>query len=129
MAGRADFGQISEAEFSRLLQVLSSTTKGRAFLARYRASGQPDETRGLLDALQHIEASIGSVRDQLQPERIALELQRIGMTMQIATDGVPTDTDGDETARRFALIDRARRELSALAESLSGEIASAPLQR
>ena len=46
-----------------------------------------------------------SVRDQLQPERIAGELQHIAMTLDIALEGAEADPEGDETARRFALVD------------------------
>lgn len=120
MAGRTRFEQISESEFNHLLQALSGTTKGRSFLAEYRRRSRPEETGSLLEALQRIETTIATVRDQLQPERIADELRRIGMTLEIATDGAESDPDGDETARRMALVDRVRQEVSALAGGLSG---------
>jgi hypothetical protein len=120
MAGRADFGQISEREFNSLLQALSSTSKGRAFLNEFRQRSQPEDTLGLIDSLQRIEGTMGAVRDQLQPERIADELRNIAMSLDLALDGAPADPDGDETARRFALADRARLELQTLAASLAG---------
>ena len=120
MAGRANFGQISEAEFSSLLQALSSTSKGRSFLDEYRRRSQPEDTLGLLESLQRIETSVGAVRDQLQPERIADELRHIAMSLDIAIEGAEIDPEGDETARRFALADRARHELQTLAASLAG---------
>jgi hypothetical protein len=120
MAGRANFGQISETEFSNLLQTLSATPKGRSFLDEYRRRFQPEDTLGLLESLHRIEATMGTVRDQLRPERIAGELLHIAMSLDIAIDGADTDPEGDDTARRFALADRARRELQTLAASLAG---------
>ena len=120
MAGRTSFGQISEPDFQNLLQALSATTKGRSFLAEYRRRCGPAETFELLDSLHRIERSIASVRDQLRPERIADELRRVAMTLEIATDGTAADADGDETARRMALVGHARAELSALAAGLAG---------
>lgn len=120
MAGRADFGQISEREFNSLLQALSSTSKGRAFLNEYRQRSQPEDTLGLIDSLQRIEGTMGAVRDQLQPERIADELRNIAMTLDLAIEGAAVDPEGDDTARRFALADRARHELQTLAASLAG---------
>ena len=108
MAGRTSFGQISEPDFQNLLQALSATTKGRSFLAEYRRRCGPGETFELLDSLHRIERSIASVRDQLRPERIADELRRVAMTLEIATDGTAADADGDETARRMALVSHAR---------------------
>ncbi len=126
MAGRKKFGPISEPEFESLLQVLSTTTKGRSFLDEYRRRCQPAETFGLLGSLSQIEATLGAVRDQLQPERIADELRHISMTLDIAIEGALADPDGDDMARRFALCDRARHELEALAHSLRGEVAPSP---
>ena len=123
MADRKKFGALSEPDFESLLQALSSTTKGRSFLDEYRRRCQPAETFGLLQSLSQIESTLGSVRDQLQPERIAGELRHISMTLDIAIEGAPIDAEGDETARRFALCDRARRELATLAHSLEGEVA------
>jgi hypothetical protein len=122
MAGRTSIGRISEAEFANLLEALSSTPKGRSFLDEYRRRARPEETGSLLDALQRIEATIATVRDQLQPERIADELQRVAMTLEIAIDGAAADPDGNETARRIALIDRARREIATLAKGLAGHV-------
>jgi hypothetical protein len=120
MAGRASIGGISEAEFTGLLQALSSTAKGRYFLAEYRRRSRPEETVLLLDAMRRIETAMDCVRDQLQPERIAGELRRVAMTLEIATDGAHADPQGDEPARRMALIDRARQEIAVLAEGLAG---------
>ncbi len=128
MAGRKKFGPISEPDFDSLLQALSETTKGRAFLKEYRRRCQPTETLGLLDSLQRIESTMASVRDQLQPERIAAEIQHISMTLDIAIEGVEIDPEGDDTARRFALADRARHELATLAESVLGEADKAEQQ-
>jgi len=128
MAGRTSFGQISETEFSNLLKALSATTKGRSFLAEYRRRSRPEETFSLLEALSRIEATIGSVRDQLQPVRIADELQHIAVTLEIATNGLQADAEGSEAERRLALIERARCELAALAASLAGELAPAEVR-
>jgi hypothetical protein len=126
MAGRKRFGPISEPDFNDLLQTLSATTKGRSFLDEYRRRCQPAETFGLIQSLSQIEATLGTVRDQLQPERIADELRHISMTLDIAIEGAEADPEGDETARRFALCDVARHELAALAHSLRGEVAPSP---
>jgi hypothetical protein len=119
MAGQAPFGQISETDFSILLEMLSSNMKGRAFLNEYRRRFQPEDTLGLLDSLQRIEGSMDSVRRQLQPEQIADELRHIAMTLDIAIEGAIADEEGNDTARRFALAGQARRELQTLAASLS----------
>lgn len=120
MAGRANFGKISEGEFSDLLEILSSTSKGRSFLDEYRRRFQPEDTVGLLDSMHRIEESMGTVRDQLRPERIAEELLHIAMSLDFAIEGAEADPEGDETARRFALADRARQELRTLASNLAG---------
>lgn len=121
MAGGATFGRISEAEFASLLRALSSTAKGRAFLNEYRQRFQPEDTLSLVESLRHIEATMAAVREQLQPERLADELRHVAMSLHIALDGVDADPDGEEeTARRFAIIERARRELHTLAASLAG---------
>jgi hypothetical protein len=122
MPGREKFGPISELDFDSLLQALSSTTKGRLFLEEYRRRCQPAETLGLLNSLARIEASISAAKGQLQPERIAQELRHIAMTLEISLDGAGANSNGDTTARRFALADRARRELVTLARSLAGEV-------
>ena len=104
-----------------------STTKGRSFLDEYRRRCQPAETLGLLQfAVADRGDASATVRDQLQPERIADELRHISMTLDIAIEGATVDPKGDETARRFALCDRARRELATLAQSLAGELAPDP---
>lgn len=121
MAGRQNFGGISQTDFDSLLQALCATSKGRSFLDAYRRQCQPDETLGVLDSLQRIEKTMAGVRDQLQPERIAGELRHIAMTLDIALDGVSVDPDGSETERRYALIERARREIATLAESVLGD--------
>ena len=123
MTGRASLRQISEAEFSRLLEMLSSTAKGRQFLDEYRRRLQPQETLGLLDSLHRIESTMGSVRDQLQPQRIAEELRHIAMSLDIAAEGAVIDPEGSADARRFALVDHARRELQTLAENLGSDAA------
>jgi hypothetical protein len=122
MAGRASIGEISEADFSSLLAALSASPKGRSFLAEYRRRSRPDETQTLIDSLRRIEATIASLKDQLQPARIADELRRVSMTLEVATEGAPADPAGDETARRMALIGRVRAELATLATSLAGEL-------
>ena len=120
MAGHTSFGRISGSEFFSLLQELSGTSKGRSFLDEYLRRARPQETGSLLDALARIEATIATVRDQLQPQRIADELRRIAMTLEIATEGAAADPAGDEPARRMALIARARQEIAALAAGLAG---------
>jgi len=126
MAGRKDFGRISESDFSSLLHALSATTKGRSFLKEYSRRARPEETLGLLDSLQRIETTIDGVRSQLKPELIAGELQHVAMTLDIALEGAEIDPEGDEAARRFALVERARLELESLSKSLmvDGELAA-----
>jgi hypothetical protein len=119
MTGRTDRGAISDADYFSLLGALSATPKGRAFLTEYARRVRPDETLSLLDSLGRIEAAIGSVRDQLQPERIADELRRVAMTLEIAIEGATADVAGDEIARRLALVERGRSELTTLAEGLA----------
>jgi hypothetical protein len=126
MTGRKQLGPISEPEFDSLLQALSSTSKGRSFLDEYLRRFVPEETVQLRHSLSLIEATLGSVRDQLQPTRIADELRHIAMTLDIAIENAHADPEGDDTARRFALCDRARRELATLAHSLAGEVAPVP---
>ena len=126
MAGRKDFGRISESDFSSLLQALSATTKGRSFLKEYSRRARPEETLSLLGSLKQIETSIDGVRSQLKPEVIAGELQHVAMALEIAVDGAEIDPEGNETARRFALVERARRELESLSKSLLGELAEEP---
>ncbi len=120
MAGHTSFGRISDSEFFSLLQELSGTSKGRSFLDEYLRRARPRETGSLLAALARIEATIATVRDQLQPERIADELRRIAMTLEIAADGAAADAAGDEPARRMALVLRARQEIATLAAGLAG---------
>jgi len=119
MAGRTSFDDITESDFENLLRALSANRKGRAFLTEYRRRSLPEETSELLEALERIESTIGGVRDQLKPERIADELLRIAMLLEIAADGTTADPEGDEAARRMALVGRARLELSTLAGSLA----------
>ena len=119
--GRAtSFGQIGESDFQNLLQALSATAKGRAFLAEYGRRSRPDETSALLAALERIERNVASVRDQLQPERIAGELRRVAITLEIATAGMDAGQNCRELSRRIELVVRARDEIAALAVGLAG---------
>jgi len=120
MVGRAFLGHIGESDFQKILQALSATAKGRSFLAEYGRRCRPEETFALLGALDRIDRSMASVRDQLQPERIADELRRIAMTLEIATESVDAPPDGDALARRMALVAHARTELAAFAAALAG---------
>ena len=124
MAGRTSVGHITEAEYQAILQALSANPKGRSFLREYARRAAVSEAAGLLEALQRIEASIGSVRDQLQPERMADELRRVAMTLEIALEGADCDPNGAEPARRMALVGRCRHELAILAAGLAPERAS-----
>jgi hypothetical protein len=121
MVGRTSLGEITDSEFSNLLHTLSASTKGRAFLTEYRRRSRPEETETLLASLARIEGSVAALREQLQPESIADELRRIAMTLEIAMDGAEADPDGDETARRMALVETVRREICAVAEGLSAK--------
>jgi hypothetical protein len=121
MAGQPHFGDISERDFSTLLRALSGTPKGRAFLAEYLRRSRPEETGRLFGSLQRIEARVAAIGAELQPRRLAEELRRIAMTLEIAIDGASIDPEGDEAARRIALVDRSRAELAALAGGLAGE--------
>jgi hypothetical protein len=126
MDDETPFAQIGEGEYSRLLQSLSATMKGRAFLAEVRRRSRPEEIQTLRRSLQLIQQAIHGLRDQLQPARVADELRHIAMTLEIATEGVVADPEGTETARRIALVNSARSELSALAATFAGEIAPVP---
>jgi hypothetical protein len=119
MSGQKKIGHISEPEFADLLQALSATTKGRSFLDEYRRRSRPEETLGLIDSMSAIEKTLGAVRDELQPQTIVNELRHVSMTLDIALDGAAPDPEGDETARRLALVDQARRELETLAATLT----------
>jgi hypothetical protein len=118
MAGQADLGQIAEADYSRILRTLSESVTGRAFLFEYRRRTRPEETNALLAALVRIEDSIASVRDCLRPERLADELRYVAMTLEVAAEDAEADPEGDPPARRMALVNRAREELTTLAETL-----------
>ncbi len=100
------------------MKALSSSPKGRSFLLELQRRARPEETLGLLNSLQRIETTIEGVRSQLQPGLIAGELQHVAMALDIALDGVNSDAEGDETARRFALVQRASRELATLSACL-----------
>ena len=126
MGGETPFAQIGEGEYSHLLQTLSATRQGRAFLAEVRRRARPEEIQTLRRSLQLIQQAINGLRDQLQPARVADELRQIAMTLEIATEGMVADPEGTETARRIAFVNRARSELSALAATLAGEIAPVP---
>ena len=126
MAGQTKIGNISESDFASLLKALSGNAKGRAFLAEFRRRSRPEETFLLLDTLGRIEAAMASVRDQLQPARIADELRRIAMILEIAADGAEANAEGDEAARRMALIARGRSELMALAGGLADDPGTSP---
>lgn len=119
MAGRASFGYISEPEFASLLDTLCATAKGRTFLAEYRRRTLPEDTLALLDSVGRIESVIAEASDQLQPARLGADLLRLAMALEIALDDAGADPEGDDTARRFALIERTRRDLVALAASLT----------
>ena len=118
MNGQMRLGEIDEAEFSRILQALSASVIGRAFLLEYRRRTRPQETCDLLDALGRIEGSLIGVRDQLQPERLADELRHVAMALEIAVEGAASDSDG--MPGRMMLVARARTDLLTLAESLAG---------
>ena len=124
MPGRKKLEPISEPEFDDLLTALSGTTKGRSFLEEYRRRCQPSETLGLLNSLAKIELTIGAACHELGPDHIANELQHISMALDIAIDGAQVDPQGSETARRFALVERARRDLVTLARSLANMAAT-----
>jgi hypothetical protein len=126
MGDETPFAQISEGEYSLLLQLLSATKKGRAFLAEVRRRSRPEDIQTLRRSLQLIQQAMTTLRDQLQPARVADELREIAMTLEFATEGVIADPEGTETARRMALVNRARSELSALAGTFAGELAPVP---
>ena len=121
MAGRANFGQITETDFSSLLQALSASPKGRLFLDEYRRRNRSEEAAQLFDSMKRIETTMAGMRDQFQPERLAEELLNIAMTLDIALDGAVADPEGDDIARRFALIGRAQLELASLVRGIAGE--------
>ena len=121
MAGRASIGQIDETDFSSLLQAISASPKGRLFLDEYRRRNRSEESAQLLDSMKRIETAIAGVRDQFQAQRLAEDLLNIAMTLDIALDGAAADPEGDDSARRFALIGRARLDLASLARGLAGE--------
>lgn len=124
MAGQTGFGQIADAEFSTLLQALSGTSKGRSFLAEYQRRIHPEDTGALLVALDRIEAAIATIRDQLRPERIADELRRIAMTLDVALESADVGPRSEYRTGNSALIRHARAELSTLADSLASRDAA-----
>jgi len=126
MTGRTRIGPISEADFAYVLDALTASQKGRAFLAEYQRRARPEETVSLLDSLGRIEATMGTIRDSLQPERIAGELRRVAGTLEVAMEGAAADAAGEEAAGRLALVAHARRELIALAASLVAEAETDP---
>jgi len=121
MAGRASFEQITETDFSSLFQALSASPKGRLFLDEYRRRNRSEEAVQLFDSMKRIETTMAGMRDQFQPERLAEELRNIAMTLEIALDGATADPEGDDIARRFALIGGARLELASLVRGIAGE--------
>jgi hypothetical protein len=120
MAGRAVTDPLSDREYSVLLDALSATQKGRLFLEEYRHRNRPYESTTLMDSLKRIESIVATLQEELRPAQLAEELRRVGMTIEIALDGVDADPEGSDAARRFALIGQARAELAALASSLAG---------
>ena len=122
MAGQVRPGEISEPDFSSLLETLSATDKGRSFLAEYVRRRRPEETTTLLQALRRIEGRMLLLGEQLRAERVAEDISRIAMTLEIATAGATADSKGDETARRMALVNHASTELMALARALAGNV-------
>ena len=119
MVGRASPGHISDSEYASLLHALSASTKGRSFLSEYSSRLRPEENQTLLDSLLRIESTIAALRAELLPDRLGDELLRISMTLEIATDGAAADPEGDEPARRFALVEQARGDLLSLVKGLS----------
>jgi hypothetical protein len=126
MAGRTSFEQITEADFSSLLEALSASEKGRRFLDEYRHRNRSEEALRLFDSLKRIETTIAGIRGQLPPGWLTAELLDVAMTLEIALDGAAADPEGDDAARRFALVSRARVELASLAGSLGD--GTAPLK-
>jgi hypothetical protein len=126
MASRAITEPLSDADYSLLLEALSSSGKGRLFLEEYRRRNRPTESSTLLDSLQRIEAIVATVHEQLLPEQLAEELRRIAMTIEIALDGVDADPKGGDAARRFVLIAQAHKEMASLAASFAGRLAAGP---
>lgn len=124
MAGRAITEPLSNAEYKVLLDALSATEKGRLFLDEHRRRNRPYESSTLLDSLKRIEGIVATIQEELQPEQLAEELLRVAMTVEIALDGVDSDPDGSDAARRFALIGEARMELVSLATALAGRRAT-----
>jgi len=82
MASATQSGVLNEREYEALVKALSSTAKGRAFLAEHVERARPDETLKLLGAVQQIESSLSSLREQLVPDRIADEIARIAAELQ-----------------------------------------------
>ena len=105
MAGAIQSGLLSEREFDALVNALSTTAKGRAFLREHIDRARPEETRKLLEAVRQIEASLSVVREQLLPESIATELNRIAGDLQRSSDD-------------NGLRDRAVTDLARLADDL-----------
>jgi len=88
------------------------------------------EVRLALDGVVEQEGEVFErfrVRYKVRPP--ADELRHVAMTLDLAVEGAGADAEGDETARRFALVARARRELAVLAESVLGEAAGEPQPR
>ena len=120
MAGSAPIGRLGKSDFDALLRALSSTAKGRAFLAEHLRRGRPRETRTLMEALQRIEAHVDRLHDQLRPDRMACELRRIAKTLEAAGASVENaERDPAPVGERGDLLDRARTDLLALADNLA----------
>ena len=126
MVGRVQMSGIVEGDFADLLDALSATSKGRAFLAEYLRRHRPKETRALLDALQRIEATVGLLRDQVQPDRIGSELRRIAGTLDIAAEDSRSADQNGEGVWRSALLARASADLTALAEGIASGAHTTP---
>jgi hypothetical protein len=119
MAARTSLEALSEIEYSGLLQALSSSGKGRMFLAEYVRRSRPEDTTNLLGALQRIEGAIEGAAGEIKPQRIAAELRQVAFMLAIAAEEAePLD---EEVRRRLALVAQAKLDLEALADAFDGE--------
>ena len=107
MASAILSGMLNEREYEALVKALSSTAKGRAFLNEHIVRARPEETRNLLEAVRQIEASLSVLRDQLVPDTIAADLQRIAADLH---------RSGNDTEIRNRTI----ADLRSLADDLNG---------
>jgi len=118
MAGGTRPDILTDAEYERMLGLLSGHMKGRIFLAEFARQARAEDTRALFAALASIESSLAVVREQLRPEVIAAEIGRIVLALRDELERAAPG-EGDRSARQAAAMLKSCAELTALAQALS----------